>query len=475
MTSSFYWHDYETFGIDPQKDRASQFAGIRTDAEFNIIDKPLVLYCRLPEDCLPSPEACLITGITPQRVAHGLNEAEFIARIHQEMSQPQTCCVGYNSIRFDDEVTRNLLYRNFYDPYAREWQHQNSRWDLIDVVRACHALRPDGIIWPQSDEGVVSLKLEALSKANNILHEQAHDALSDVYATIAMAKLIKQLQPKLLEYTLNLRNKQFVQALLTIGQYKPLVHISGRYPNKSNNLAIVLPVCVHPFNDKEICVYDLSISPAEFIDRSVDELRDCLFSSYENSQQESVRLPVKTIHINKCPVVAPLNVMRNEDWLRLKLDPDSHQKHIEIIKNNPEFSRKIQQIYSKRYETTISDPELMIYSGGFFSRRDKQTMDQLRTLTPDMFNSANPIFSDDRLSKLWFRYKARNWPDTLNDHEKASWRSFCQERLHQGQPSAWQSFVESIQKMQSTCNQDDLILKDLLEYAQSCRPEKYQS
>ncbi|XNM88044.1 hypothetical protein ACLK18_11460 [Escherichia coli] len=57
--------------------------------------------------------------------------------------------LGYNNVRFDDEVTRNVFYRNFYDPYAWSWQHDNSRWDLLDVMRACYALRPEGINWPE--------------------------------------------------------------------------------------------------------------------------------------------------------------------------------------------------------------------------------------------------------------------------------------------------------------------------------------
>ena len=475
MTESFYWHDYETFGIDPQRDRASQFAGIRTDTDFNIIDDPLVIYCRLPEDCLPSPEACLITGITPQKVANGLNEAEFIARIHQELSQPKTCSVGYNSIRFDDEVTRNLLYRNFYDPYAREWQHQNSRWDLIDVVRACHALRPEGINWPQTADGVVSLKLESLTKANNIVHEHAHDALSDVYATIAMAKLIKQQQPKLLEFTLSLRNKQKVLELLAIGQFKPLVHVSGRYPNKRHNLAIVLPLCVHPHNDKEICVYDLSISPDEFLDLSIEELRERLFSSQENLKDGAKRLPIKTLHINKCPVLAPINVLRDEDLFRLNLDRVLTQAHLETIKAHQEFISKIQAIFTTRLETTVSDPELMIYSGGFFGSRDKHTMSQIRELNPNMIATANPVFTDKRLASLWFRYKARNWPETLNDADSKAWRSFCHQRLHQGQPSAWQSFVESIHTLQATGYANNPILLELMAFAETRSPEKYQN
>ncbi|NBV74630.1 MAG: exodeoxyribonuclease I [Methylococcaceae bacterium] len=414
MNASFYWHDYETFGIDPQQDRASQFAGIRTDLEFNIIDEPLVVYCRLAEDCLPSPEACLITGITPQRVAHGLNEAEFIARIHEQLARPQTCGVGYNSIRFDDEVTRNLLYRNFYDPYAREWQQQNSRWDLIDLVRACHALRPEGINWPVNEDGVVSLKLEALSKANHIIHEHAHDALSDVYATIAMAQLIKRKQAKLLDFALGLRNKHKVLEILALGQFKPLVHISGRYPNKRHNLAVIVPLCAHPFNDKEIIVYDLSVAPEQFLALSSEELRERLFSSQETRDEALVRLPIKTLHINKCPFIAPINVLRQQDCQRLNLD-----------------------------------------------------------LEPRNLAMINPEFKDPRLATLWFRYKARNWPESLDETDKQNWRDFCGQRLHQGNPSAWQKFNDAIDRLETNGSANIAILQELRAYADSCSPENY--
>ena len=166
---------------DARRDRASQFAGVRTDLDLNEIEAPLMMYCQPAYDYLPHPQACLVTGITPQTAQQeGLPECEFIRRIHAAFSRPQTCVAGYNSIRFDDELTRQLLYRNFYDPYEREWKHGNSRWDIIDMLRLCHALRPEGLQWPQRDDGAVSFRLETLSAANGLLHENAHDALSDV-------------------------------------------------------------------------------------------------------------------------------------------------------------------------------------------------------------------------------------------------------------------------------------------------------
>ena len=188
--NSIYWYDFETFGNNPRRDRASQFAGIRTDEDLNIIGDPLVMYCKPANDFLPNPMACLITGITPQlTLEKGIAEAEFTRRILEEFAQPGTCVAGYNSIRFDDEVTRQLLYRNFHDPYEREWKNGNSRWDIIDMVRLCAATRPEGIEWPKKEDGSNSFRLEELTKANGITHAEAHDALSDVLATIEFAQV----------------------------------------------------------------------------------------------------------------------------------------------------------------------------------------------------------------------------------------------------------------------------------------------
>ena len=152
---TFLFHDYETFGTSPSLDRPAQFAAIRTDAELNVLGEPEVFYCKPADDYLPQPQAVMITGITPQEaLAKGDNEAAFARRIHDLFTVPQTCIVGYNNVRFDDEVTRNIFYRNFYDPYAWSWQHDNSRWDLLDVMRACYALRPEGLTWPENDEGL---------------------------------------------------------------------------------------------------------------------------------------------------------------------------------------------------------------------------------------------------------------------------------------------------------------------------------
>ncbi|MFT5815543.1 MAG: exodeoxyribonuclease-1, partial [Psychroserpens sp.] len=282
---SILWHDYETFGISPKFDKPSQFAGIRTDHDLNIIGKPEMFYCRPPQDYLPQPEACLVTGITPQKAQQeGLSEVEFAERIHTLFTQPDTCVAGYNSIRFDDEFTRYLLYRNFYDPYAREWQNGNSRWDIIDMVRACYALRPEGINWPTVDrdgEQVVSFRLELLTKANDIAHEAAHDAMSDVYATIAMAKLIKEKQPKLYDFIFNLRNKKQVAELIDVYNMTPIVHTSSKISSEHGCTSWFAPFAYHPVNKNAIIAVDLALDPQPLFDLSSDEIKARLYTRHD--------------------------------------------------------------------------------------------------------------------------------------------------------------------------------------------------
>ncbi|GFO71253.1 exodeoxyribonuclease I [Bathymodiolus japonicus methanotrophic gill symbiont] len=469
--NSFYWHDYETFGVDPQRDRAVQFAGIRTDYDFNIISKPLVIYCRPADETLPQPEACCVTGITPQLAAQkGVCEAEFIAQIYQQMVQENTCTLGYNNLRFDDEVTRNLLYRNFYDPYAREWQNGNSRWDLIDLIRTVHALRPEGIRWPVDDEGKISFRLEKLTAENGIEHAEAHDALSDVYATIALAKLIHHAQPRLFEFFLRNRGKHQVKQLLQLGSYTPLVHVSGMYGAEKQYLALVLPVCQHPVNNNGIIVYDLSIDPEAMLSLSAEEIQQRIFTAKADLPVGVERIPLKTVHINKCPIVAPAKVLRACDAERLGIDITKCQKHKDLIQQSGDLQSRLHQVFSGHSFSVDADPDpdLMIYSGGFFSNQDKQMMDKLRSTKPTQLASFSFPRGGARLEEMLFRYRARNYPETLNSAEKSRWQKFCLARLSHIDTTGFLDFNNyqaKIKQLRQQADVDQHLLDQLEQYA----------
>ncbi len=427
---TIYWYDYETFGINPVYDRISQFAGIRTDENLNVIGKPLNLYCKPANDMLPNPEACLITGITPQiALDKGVPETEFIKQINHEFSQANTCVTGYNNIRFDDEFTRHTLYRNLLDPYAREWKNGNSRWDIIDMVRLTRALRPQGIHWPTHSDGRPSIKLEDLTVANGINHDAAHDALSDVYATIAVAKLIKDKQPKLYDYVYQNRTKHKSAALLNMQTQTPVLHISGMYPAEFGNIAVIIPIALHPTNKNGVIVFDLRYDPRPLFELSAEEIQTRLFTPLQELPEGIERIPLKTVHLNKCPVIVPVKTLNTESKKRFQIDIPTCLDHHKRIQKVPGLQKKIQQVFSITQFEEKTDPDTLLYGGAFFESADKRKMETIHTMTPEQLAKFTPVFNDARLPEMLFRYRARNYPESLSRQEESDWNKYRTEHL----------------------------------------------
>lgn len=428
---TIFWHDYETFGATPAKDRASQFAGIRTDLELNIISEPFTFYCKLATDYLPSPEAILITGITPQLAnLKGSCEADFFNKVHEQFTQPNTCVAGYNSIRFDDEVTRYGFYRNFFDPYAREWQDGNSRWDIIDLVRACYALRPDGIKWPQKEDGSPSFKLEHLSAANNLSHEKAHDAMSDVYATIDMAKLIKTKQPKLFDYYFSLRAKREVQKQIDVLNMQPLLHISSKISAADGCTTLIAPIAHHSSNKNAVICVNLAMDITPLIELDVEQIRERMYTRRDELAPDELPIGLKQIHINKCPFIAPAKSLTDEIALRHGFDKSFAREQYKLLRQHPELREKLVAVFDVEHNRTDDDPDLQLYSGGFFSHTDKSKMEIIRHTLPQNLAALDLQFDDPRLKQMLFRYRGRNYPETLDETETNQWREFCQARLN---------------------------------------------
>jgi exodeoxyribonuclease-1 len=436
-SETFYWHDYETFGADPRRDRPVQFAGLRTDLDLNPVGEPLCLYARPPRDCLPSIDACLITGITPQLAEEkGLPEAGFIQAILAELARPGTCALGYNSLRFDDEVTRFTLYRNLLDPYAREYGDGRSRWDLIDVMRTAYALRPEGIEWPRRDDGHPSFRLEDLTRANGLEHGSAHDALGDVQATLALARLLRSRKGKLFDWLFRQRGKEAVRDFLQREAPGPLLHVSGRFGAARAHLGLVLPLAWHPVNGNELICADLGLDAQPLIDLPAAELRRLLYMTSGDFAEGESRPGLKSVHINRCPVLLPERMLDDAVAERASLDRDACARNRALLEAHE--SRHPGALRDKLREMAVAgdtarpgvaDVDEALYSGGFLPAPDRRRLDELLRLEPGALAVEAVAFEDPRLPELLFRYRARNYPQTLGSDERARWEAFRLARL----------------------------------------------
>jgi exodeoxyribonuclease-1 len=431
VSDSFLFYDLETWGTDPRRTRIAQFAAIRTDAELRQLGPPIDFMVRPADDLLPSPGASLVTGLAPQDALHGgLGEADAFARIVDEMGRPGTCTLGYNSLRFDDEFVRHGLYRNFHDPYEREWRNGNCRWDLLDVMRLAHALRPEGIAWPTREDGATSFRLEHLAEANGVRLGDAHEALSDVRALIGLARLFRQAQPRLWQYALALRDKRHVAGLLDPIAMTPVVHVSQRYPASRMCAAAVLPLALHPRVGNRVIVYDLDSDPDELLALSPDDIADRVFVRAADLPEGVSRVPLKEVHANRCPAIVRWNHLRPADFERLCIDPAlAEARAARIREHGPAIAEKVRRVFARERDPQARpDADAALYDG-FLGDGDRARLAKVRATPPAQLGSHAFGFQDTRLAELLFRYRARNWPETLDAGERAHWDDYRRTRL----------------------------------------------
>ena len=465
------WYDIETFGTHDKWDRICQFAAIRTNDSFEPVGDPLVAYCQMDWDYIPDPNSCLLTGLTPQYVnENGICEAEFASLIQKQMTAPNTCVTGFNNLRFDDEFIRNLLYRNLYDPYRREYANGNSRWDIIDLCRMTRDLRPDGLCWIHNEVGKPVFTLEELSKANGIQHEKAHDALCDVKATIALARAIRTAQPKLFNYYFRLRKKDEVRRILNLQYPRPLVHTSGMFTSKAGCTSIVLPVSVHPNNPNVVITYDLRYSPERWINLPADQIRHRIFTP-SDQLGDIERIHFKGIHLNRCPALSPIKTLTSDRAAALAIDINSCLASARQLSERSDLVSKIRSVYEHEDMRSYKDPDLQLYSGGFFGDEDQAAFQMIRESSPQELIRNPPRFYDKRGDELFRRYLARNNFNFLPEAEQKRWKSHCASRILAPEIDTVVDYGKFRRKVENRLARTDTppnqkrILKALLEYA----------
>lgn len=458
MAASFLFYDLETFGRDPRRTRIAQFASVRTDSDLNVIEEPISFFIKPADDLLPSPVATLITGIAPQHASReGVEEAEAFARIAEEMSRPETCTLGWNSLRFDDEFVRHGLFRNFHDPYEREWRGGNSRWDMLDVMRLAHALRPEGIVWPEREDGATSFKLEHMAAANGVREGDAHEALSDVYATIGMARKFRDAQPRLWDYALKLRDKRFAATLLDTVALTPALHISQRYPASRMCAAPVLPLARHPRFDNRVIVFDLDGDPEALLGLDAGDIADRLYTPAADLPPGEQRVPLKEVHLNRSPALVAWSHLRAEDYARLRIDRLAAEAAADRLRPfATQLAEKMRQVFGSERAHDKADVDASLYDG-FIADGDKRRLAEVRATPPEHLDKREFGFKDPRLPELLFRYRARNWPGILTQPEQERWNRYRRQRLcgDSGMSEAtFESYYQEIDTLRLQCAED---------------------
>lgn len=463
---TFFFYDLETSGLNARDDRIMQFAGQRTDMDLNPIGPEINVLVKLADDTLPSPGAIAVTKITPQSTQmDGLTEAEFCKYIEEEIFTENTCAVGYNSVRFDDEFMRHLFWRNFRDPYEWQWKDGRSRWDFLDVVRLTRALRPEGIEWPFAEKDgkkIPTNRLELITKLNGIEHEHAHDALADVVALIEVAKLIKTKQPQLYNYLFKMRSKREVQKLINLEEPKLFVYASGRYANEFNKTTVAFPIA--PGRNGNVLVYDLRYDPEDYLKQ-------------RESKQEEKDAPklvsfstVKELCYNKCPAVAPISVLDKDDgWKKIGLSREVVDNHLDTLIKHPEIANIAREELDNRPEFPPSiDPESALYDG-FLNDIDRTHCSAVRNADKNKLADFHPNFGDPRLEPLLLHYKAKNYPESLSEQETKEWEKYRIERLNRQAPK----FLKEIETMQKNNSVDPFIIEELMLWYQSLQGTDY--
>ena len=451
-----------------------QFAGQRTDMDLNLVGEPVNILVRLSEDTLPDPDAILITGITPQATLQdGVTEAEFCKIFFEQVATPGTIFVGYNTVRFDDEFMRFLLWRNFYDAYEWQWQDGRSRWDLLDVVRMTRALRPEGIKWPVVD-GKPTNRLELITKLNGVDHDHAHDALSDVLASIEVARLIRTKQPKLFDWLLRLRGKNDVKRFLEANP--TFIYSSGRYAAETEKTAVAR--VLHTDDAKGALVYDLRFDPTEFKGLSAEELVERW--RFTKEPEAPPRLPVKTIKYNHCPALSPVGPLRDKEVQeRLKVTPEVVNANLAKLSALPELVANIVRARDllddergEHWSRQVNDADVALYDG-FVGEGDKKLAGVVRAAGPAEPGGYTEKFSDPRLRDLLPRYKARNFSGSLTDEERAAWEKYrYQVLMDGGANSRLAKFMHRLGQLAESERGEEkrYLLEELQLYAESIMP-----
>jgi exodeoxyribonuclease-1 len=407
----FVFYDLETTGISLEYDQPLQFAAIRTDDSFLELER-INLRCRLAPHILPSPHALVVTRVSPDELINPdfpslLEFSHQVAELSARWAP--AVWVGYNTMKFDEEVLRQTFYQNLLpNVYATQF-NGNTRFDLLPAIYAAFVRDPDLFTWPTDDKGQQSFKLDRLAPANGFSAHNAHDALGDVEATIHLARQFATRSPALWAELLQTAHKAHLQGKLeTFRPLELVTRFGGGVPR-----AYIGCFCGYSQgNTAQAAFFDLNAAdPSELITAS----DDALFAAVDGTPKI-----IRGISTNKAPAL-----------LNLPTPSPEHLRRAAIIADAPEFRRRVGAAMAARF---VEDPEAppkpvekQIY-GEFYSNADKQLLQEFHRADWPRRQEIVASLSDPRLRQLGRRLVAFHSPALLNAEETTRFNAYLRDK-----------------------------------------------
>jgi exodeoxyribonuclease-1 len=211
-----------------------------------------------------------------------------------------------------------------------------------------------------------------------------------------------------------------------------VLHTSARIPATRGCTAMMLPLAVLPDRPKSVIAFDLSADPTTLIREPADLIRDLVFTPAEDLPEEMERIPLKTIHGNHVPMLAPIGTLSGVDTQRIGIDPERCKHNARMLLDAlAPVREKVIDVFAASREgfEESTDPDRMLYSGDFFSAADRHLMKKILMVPAAQLGGHLWSFQDKRLPLMLFRYRARNYPETLSMEEMRHWNRDRRKRL----------------------------------------------
>jgi exodeoxyribonuclease I len=364
---SFVFYDTETTGIDTSFDQILQFAAIKTDENLNIIER-FEIRSRLLPFVVPAPGALRVTKMTIDRLHDPATASHYdmVRAIRSKLGEwSPAIFLGYNSLRFDEELMRRALYQTLHNPYLTN-RDGNCRGDVMPLVQACTEFEPDCLSVPYGDKGKPVFKLDQLAPANGFAHDNAHDALSDVEATIHMCRLVRDGADDLWNRFLRFTQKAAAVEFLEEGE--PFL-LTEFYFNKPKHMPVLRIGQDSEQANVSVC-FDLTHDLNSFRNLTDTQLQSLVVSSPK---------PLRKIKANAAPTMTPLEDV--PEHLLGDLTPDEIEARANELQSDEALKARLLAAYEAT--KTVYEPnehvEKQIYEG-FAVNADEHLMTQFHAM-----------------------------------------------------------------------------------------------